>query len=141
MARIFLDANVIFSGANKAGNLHRFILRLMKGHELISSEYARQEALRNVLAKRPQWEEGCQMIIPRITIVPGTDQVVETCIAEKDRPILATAITEKCDFLITGDKRDFGHLFGQKVGSVLIVTPLVLARMLTGNRRVDGNDR
>lgn len=132
MARIFLDANVIFSGANQASNLHRFILRLMKDHELISSEYARQEALRNVLAKRPQWEEGCQTIISRITIVPGTDRVVETRIAEKDRPILASAIAERCDFLITGDKRYFGHLFDQTVGGVLIVTPLVLARMLAG---------
>lgn len=45
----------------------------------------------------------------------------------KDRPILATAISEGCDILLTGDKRDFGHLFDQTIGSVTVMTPLMFA--------------
>ena len=57
--------------------------------------------------------------------------IITVEIPSKDRPILATAILQGCDYLVTGDKRDFGHLFGQVVGGVEIVTPLMMEDVFT----------
>lgn len=65
-----------------------------------------------------------------IVVVPGIDQPVKVELAPKDRPILATVIKERCDFLLTGDKRDFGRLFGCAVEGVTVLTPLLLAKRL-----------
>lgn len=126
--KIFLDANVIFSAANESGNLSRLLMRLAMDHTLVTSDYAHQEAYRNILAKRPQWEQGYQAIIANLTIVSGIDKMTPVPIASKDRPILATAIAEQCDILLTGDKRDFGHLFNQTIGTVTVLTPLMFAQ-------------
>ena len=44
-------------------------------------------------------------------------------LARKDAPILAAAIQGKVDILLTGDRRDFGYLFGQVLEGVTISTP------------------
>ena len=41
----------------------------------------------------------------------------------KDAPILAAAVHAQADFLVTGDRRDFGHLFGLTLRGVKVVTP------------------
>jgi hypothetical protein len=45
----------------------------------------------------------------------------------KDIPILGGAIAQKCTHLLTGDKKDFGFLFGKRVEEVMIVSPKLLA--------------
>ncbi len=50
--------------------------------------------------------------------VPQSIQMVE-----KDRPILAAAIAASVDYLITGDKSHFGHLYGTRVSGVYVITP------------------
>lgn len=40
-----------------------------------------------------------------------------------DRPILAAAIHGHATHLLTGDKRDFGHLMGIKVEGVMVMLP------------------
>lgn len=125
--KCFLDANVLFSGSNEASQIHRLLNQAADGHQLITSDYAREEAIRNIRNKRESWENGFTRIMQSISIVPSIDQVLDEAIALKDRPILATAIAEQCDRLITGDKRDFGHLFQQQVQCVTILTPLMWA--------------
>jgi len=38
--KCFVDANVLFSGANEASQMHRFLIKASEGHQLISSDYA-----------------------------------------------------------------------------------------------------
>lgn len=45
----------------------------------------------------------------------------------KDIPILGGAIALQCTHLLTGDKKDFGFLFGKQVQNVLVVSPKLLA--------------
>ena len=45
----------------------------------------------------------------------------------KDIPILGGAIALQCTHLLTGDKKDFGFLFGKQVENVLVVSPKLLA--------------
>ena len=44
-------------------------------------------------------------------------------LAKKDAPVLAAAIQGKVDIFVTGDRRDFGHLFGQVMQKVSILAP------------------
>jgi predicted nucleic acid-binding protein len=44
-------------------------------------------------------------------------------LVEKDRPILAAAIAASVDYLITGDKSHFGHLYGTRVSGVYVISP------------------
>jgi hypothetical protein len=46
--------------------------------------------------------------------------------------LLCAAIRSRRHLFVTGDKRDFGHLYGQKVQGVEIVTLLCLAQILAG---------
>jgi len=133
--KCFLDANVLFSGANETNQMHRLLNVAGEVHQLITSDYAREEAIRNIRNKREHWEYGFTRIMRLVTMVPSIDQVLDERIALKDRPILATAIAEQCDRLITGDKKDFGHLFQQQVQCVTILTPLMWAAEMKSLKR------
>lgn len=122
--KCFLDANVLFSAANESRQMHRFIMELSKQHKWITSDYARDEAIRNIRTKRSDWEYGFIRIMASVDVVCSIDRPLDIEIVAKDRPILATSISEKCERLITGDKRDFGHLFQKTIDGVTILTPL-----------------
>jgi hypothetical protein len=44
-------------------------------------------------------------------------------LALKDAPIMAAAVACAADILVTGDRRDFGHLFGKNVEGVHVLSP------------------
>jgi predicted nucleic acid-binding protein len=41
----------------------------------------------------------------------------------KDQPILLAAIHGRADYLLTGDARHFGHLYGKRIRGVLVLRP------------------
>jgi hypothetical protein len=49
---------------------------------------------------------------------------------EKDRPVLAAAIRQRCDVLVTGDRTHFGAGYGKAFGGVVIHSPRSLAEPL-----------
>jgi uncharacterized protein len=127
--KCFLDANVLFSAANEGSYIHQLVLAAARKNELVSSDYAREEAIRNIRAKRDAWEFGFTRIIPLVEFLTSRDQPIPRVeIAPKDRPIVATAIAGQCDYLITGDKKDFGHLFETTIQGVSVLTPLQFAQ-------------
>ena len=129
--KCFIDANVLFSGANEDSQMHRLLLRMSEPHELITSDYAREEAIRNIRSKREMWECGFSQIMRNIEVVPSIDQKLPFEIAPKDRPILATAIVYHSDRLITGDKKDFAQMFEKEFQGVTILTPLMWIQELS----------
>jgi hypothetical protein len=74
--RIFLDANVIFSAANPDSHLNRLVRYLADHHTPISSDYAREEAFRNICAKRPDWLDGYHNLLSGLEIVRSVDRSV-----------------------------------------------------------------
>ena len=128
--RVFCDANVLFSAANAASPLYGLIRLAGERHTLVTSTLALLEAQRNIAMKRPTWAATLAALVQTIEVVPSLDAVVPAAIADKDRPILATAIHSGCDLLVTGDRRHFGHLFGQVTGGLTIVSPRDLAKRL-----------
>ncbi len=124
MDRLFLDANVLFSAAyrNDAG-----VQRLWRApnSELVTSDYAVEEATRNLV--NPDQRERLNGFLESVEIVPAgvldSDLRGDVQLRDKDWPILSGAVTSGATHLITGDVRDFGTYFGQKVLGVVILPP------------------
>ena len=124
--RIFLDANILFSASFPKSHLAEF-LAMLQGHAvLLTNAYAKTEAERNIAAKQPKRLAAHEKFVASLELValqlfdPGVR------LAEKDRPILCGAIAGGADFLLTGDKKDFRHLFGETVRGVKIVNVQIL---------------
>jgi hypothetical protein len=54
---------------------------------------------------------------------PGPQIDGEHCLDPKDRPILLAAIHGKAEYLLTGDARYFGHLYGKRIEGILVLRP------------------
>ena len=122
MTRIFLDANVIFSAAWTTGS-KLSLLWSMKDVHLVTSAYARSEAERNIESKRPQSLSFLSQLLASIEIAAEHADLAEDYgLPEKDRPILESAIGSGCSILLTGDNKHFGHLIGDEIQGVSIMT-------------------
>ncbi len=128
MARIFLDANVLFSAAYREG---AGLLRLwtLSNTEVVTSGYAAEEARRNLESDAARTR--LEALLRRTTIVAEAPDVAlpgSLELAKKDQPILRAAIASGATHLITGDLRDFGRLLGKRTLGVLIQTPAEFLR-------------
>ncbi len=130
--RIFLDANVLFSAANHDSNIARLVEIAINDHTALTSDFALEEARRNVQLKRPLWWEGFESLAPHLEVIPSVLFDLPVELDEKDRPILCAAIRADCDLLVTGDRKHFGQLYQQAVEGVTIVSVLGLAQRVTG---------
>lgn len=136
--RVFLDANVLFSAAHRTESPLRafFLLAEAKLCDLIASPFALDEARRNIARKTPERTAELEQLIARITICPeaGADDAEwarSTGLPEKDVPILAAAARAKADMLVTGDRSDFGALYGRRLRGLEVLPPrTALARIL-----------
>lgn len=130
MIRVFLDANVLFSASNVGSNIARLIHLLIGQGKAVTSDYAFEEARRNIQLKRQVWAKSLETVISQIEVIPSIqfDRPVE--LSDKDQPILCTAIRSGCQYLVTGDRKDFGHLYDHTVEGVKIITLAQLAKIV-----------
>lgn len=112
------------------------VLWKLRGVQLLTSEYAAQEAANN-LAEAEQ-QSRLRDLIERIEIVSdalGVDATIQDKLAgidlpDKDRPILTAAVAANADFLLTGDIQHFGRYFGQVLCGVRILRPAEFLKSL-----------
>jgi predicted nucleic acid-binding protein len=128
--RVFLDANVLFSASNVGSNIARLVDWLLAEATAVTSDLARQEARRNLAMKRTDWLPAFEQLMQKVEEVPSALFDLSVNLDEKDRPLLCAAIRAKCTHFATGDRRDFGHLFGKAVEQVQVVDLLDLAKLL-----------
>jgi predicted nucleic acid-binding protein len=131
--RIFLDANVLFSAANLDSNIARLVEVVINNHSAVTSDFALEEARRNVQLKRPVWCEGFMTLASQLKVVPSVLFDLPVDLDEKDQPILCAAIRANCDLLVTGDRKHFGHLYEHSVEGVTIVSVLGVAQRIAGD--------
>ena len=123
----FLDANVLFSAAYRHDSRLTALWQL-QGAELITSDYAAEEARRTL---EPEAASRLQELLASVRIVPGvTYSVVPESkeLPEKDRPILLAAVAAGATHLLTGDVTHFGPFFGRTISGVTVVTPTTYLR-------------
>ena len=131
MEKVFLDANVLFSAAYKPTRLRE--LWRLEGVSLISSVYAVTEAETNLSRIRAEAVDTLKELISTMTLVEPKEEPQllpeGISIVAKDRPILLSAIDSQADYLLTGDIKHFGHLFGKSVSGVMILPPAQYFRL------------
>ena len=127
--RVFLDASVIFAAAHSPEGRARALFELAKaGHcTLISSEHAILEARRNLRLKSPEGASSLDVLLGQIGRVAEAgprlvDWAASHGLPANDAPILAAAVAATSDLLVTGDRTHFGHLFGNIVGNVQVLS-------------------
>ena len=126
MTRGFLDANVLFSAAWRAGSGLTRLWQIASIH-LITSPYAADEAERNLTRKRPDGVARLKALLDRLEITNALVSLDEGHgLPAKDVPILAAAVGAHCEVLLTGDIADFGHAIGGALLGVRILTPSML---------------
>lgn len=122
MDRLFLDANVLFSAAYRENS---GLLRIweLEDIKLVTSAYAFVEAQRNL--NTDDQLSRLEELVRHLQIVPESalDLPDGVELPEKDVPILQAAIAGEASHLITGDRKDFGPYFGEKLAGVSIMTP------------------
>jgi predicted nucleic acid-binding protein len=128
--KLFLDANVIFTAAYSAQGLSRGLFRLAAAGKcvLCTSAFAHEEAGRNIQKKAADKLTELTTLMQQVEILPEPHpqwviQAERMPLAGKDAPVLAAALQGKVDIFVTGDRRDFGHLFGKVLEGVKILSP------------------
>ena len=92
--------------------------------QLLNSAYAIEEGT---------WSWIDPRLLPRFKRLLGSVATVEAPqgyklrenvrLDPKDQPILVAAIHGKADYLLTGDARHFGHLYGKRIEGVRVLRP------------------
>lgn len=111
---IFCDADVLIAGAASTTGASHILLRLAELTlvKCLTSEYAVNEAERNLSAKLPAALAPFQLILKAaVTIVPPpSSSAIQSVTGQahaKDVPILAAAVANEADFLATFNVRHF----------------------------------
>lgn len=133
VVRVFLDLNVILSGLLSDRGGPRIILDLLSLRLpfIIGStgRYNLIEIERNLKKKMPTIFSFYTRYLPRLNLrvipLPQLQELGEFSgmIADKDVPVLVSAIRSKADFLVTGDKQHLEKLKGVGEYPLKIVTP------------------
>ena len=131
--KVFLDSNVILSGLLSDKGAPRVILDILclglpflKG---ATGEYNLFEIERNIQKRLPAildiYQSYIQKLRLEIVSLPPLKAVKSYFgkIADKDAPVLASAVISGADCLVTGDKKDFGPFRNDASFSPKIVSP------------------
>ena len=122
MDRLFLDANVLFSAAYRTES---GLLKLWRLPEvaLCSSWYAVEEARFNL--EQESQRTRLQKLAASLQLFDASERSLppDISLPEKDGPILLAAIEARANYLLTGDIKHFGALFGRKIEGVIVLAP------------------
>lgn len=131
--KVFLDSNVILSGLFSDQGAPRIILDILtlKLPFLLGStgEYNLLEIERNLKKKMPGVFSVYKRYLSRLNLkiipIPGPEEIkkISGQIADKDIPVLVSAIQSKADFLVTEDKKHFEKLKVPGNYPLKIITP------------------
>ena len=133
VVRFFLDSNVILSGLLSERGAPRIILDLLSLRLpfLIGAtgRYNLTEIERNLKNKMPALLPLYKTDLPRLNLkvipLPRPEDLrgFSGQIAEKDTPVLISAMRSRADFLVTGDKQHFGKVKGDDKYPFHVLTP------------------
>ena len=119
--RVFLDANVLFSAADRTSSIRVLFDMVARHSEMVTCPHAAEEARRNIILKRPRHSIEIERLLTSIEVSHAFSQGVPVHLPPEDMPILAGAMGSRSTHLWTGDKRHFGSLFGKTIAGVTVV--------------------
>lgn len=128
--KVFLDANILFSSAAPTSKVAKLVNLVQQHGQCVTNPYAVAEARKNLQLKQFGSLEVFESLLTTVAISNKLVLDLPVKIKTKDIPILGGAIAQKCTYLLTGDKRDFGFLFGTTIAGVTVLPPKLLAEEL-----------
>ena len=114
--KLFLDANVLFTAAHNPNGKAALVIGLSQGQSwsLVTSTYAREEAIRNLARKAPEGLVRMDGISKALELVEHrTDAPFPANLVDKDRPIFQAALGCGASHLLTGDLKHFGAIMNE----------------------------
>ena len=114
--KLFLNANVLFTAAHNPHGKAALVIELGgEGHWLlVTSNYAAEEARRNLARKTPGALPAFASLIEDMPMVRHHLALrTPASLPEKDRPIFQAALAAGATHLLTGDLMHFGALMNQ----------------------------
>jgi len=133
VVRVFLDSNVILSGLLSERGAPLILLDLLSlGLPFFigsTGRYNLIEIERNLKKKMPGLLFLYKAYLPKLNLkvipLPRPEEVRDFSgqMAEKDIPVLLSAMRGKVDFLVTGDKQHFGRMRELDRYPFRVVTP------------------
>ena len=126
--RVFLDANILFTAAHNPKGKAAFVIELGRiGHlQLFTSEYAREEACRNLSVKYPSCLSELENLMTGITITSVNPSApCPHMLAAKDCSIFQAAATCGATHLLTGDINHFGTFMNRPEATFSIIVQSV----------------
>jgi predicted nucleic acid-binding protein len=133
VVRVFLDSNVILSGLLSEKGAPRILLDLLSLRlpflSGLTGRYNLIEIERNIENKMPGLLSLYRAYLPKLNLkvlpLPRPEDVRDFSgqIAEKDIPVLISAIRSGADFLVSGDKQHFGRMKDLDKYPFRVVTP------------------
>ena len=121
--RVYLDSNVLFSASLDESSRFLDFWRLREVTPVVS-HYAIGEVTRNIRFRGH--DARLANLLRRTQIVSDADGRMipsNVRLVSKDQPILAAAIAASVDYLATGDKNHFSHLYSRRISGVLVINP------------------
>ena len=98
--RVFLDANILFSGAQSHSRMRAFLLTLNRRADCLTNAYAVEEARRNLELKFPGALPALEALVGKCEIVCAMAMDVTVALKEKAMPILGGAIAGRATHLL-----------------------------------------
>jgi hypothetical protein len=125
--RIFLDANILFSAANRSSATRKLFNAAAEHAELVTNPHAWEEARRNLSCKKTEHLSGMNDLKKHLEISSAFGRIGQTDLPHYDIPILAGAVGAACSHIWTSDKKHFGKWYGKQVHGVVVVSSILLA--------------
>ncbi len=125
--KVFLDSSVLLSACGSERSLSRLVTEIAgeRKWNLVSAAYCRAETAKNVGKFGAAASEHWLSLQRNVGWTPNalTTRRPLLLTASKDKPVLISALAERCDALLTLDKGDFGLLLGTEVYGMTVHTP------------------
>jgi predicted nucleic acid-binding protein len=140
--RVFIDANVLFLAATSPAGRAVALFRLAeKGRfSLCASDHVIEEARRNVVSRSRNDVNELDRLVGQLEPLAGSPPKLVAWAAglglgAGDAPVLASAVAGGVDGFVTGDRSNFGHLFGQVLGGVTVASTSEALRFFLERRK------
>jgi len=126
--RLFLDTSVLLAAAGSAGGASLFVITEAdaQGWELVTADYCVDEVRRNLPKLNPAAPNAWrQTISPALEITQVRLALDKPLVfpKAKDRPVVISALAERCKWLLTLDETDFHGNLGREIYGMRIATP------------------
>jgi hypothetical protein len=126
--RLFLDTSVLLAASGTGEGASRFLIHQAPAQNwiLLSTDYCAEEARRNLpKVGHSAAEVWTSVISPALELMPVRVALDKPLVfpKAKDRPVVISALSLGCDWLLTLDERDFQGKLGRQIYGMAISTP------------------